>query len=124
MMLFFRPMALKRCLAFEAAGRPMHGLIDICPTLSEGDITVTLDAEPLTVLRVNQIIEHGDSDDSYLHAYLVQVAGKEHPVKDTVRKVHVAVIDRETGEQGEGSFFWRPTIHHRAAVQKPLVSKG
>jgi hypothetical protein len=110
--IYFRPMSLTRVTkkVVEAGGMENLGklpVIDIAPELSVADIQVTIDGQPVKVLQVNRVRE-ASGPDQYLFGYLVQVPLPEmKPVADYF-PITVTVIDKETGERGEGCLFFHP----------------
>ena len=114
LMVYFRPMSLKRCRAYESNKHGAPGLIDISPNLDPEDIEVTIDGEPAPLLCVNKVREQAPPN-HYMDAYLVHVQGEGIQETDAYRKVNIAIIDRETGERGEGSVFWRHTLYRDGA---------
>jgi len=110
LMVYFRPMSLKRSLAWEAGGRDRPGLTDIAPSLGPEDIEATIEGEPAPLLCVSKVREEAPPD-RYLDAYLVHVQAEGIRATDAYRKIGVAIADRETGERGEGSVFWRHTLY-------------
>jgi hypothetical protein len=108
LMVYFRPMSLKRYHVFLQGKRDAPGAIAIVPNLAPHDIHVTIDGKPVPVLGVNKVREQVPSE-QYMEAYLVQVQADGIDETDAYRKITVAITDRETGEQGEGSVFWRNT---------------
>jgi len=109
LMVYFRPMSLKRFQAWEAVKHGEPGLIDISPDLGPEDIEVSIDGEPAPLLSVNKVREQTPPD--YMDAYLVHVQADGILATDAYRKIGVAVVDRETQEKGEASVFWRYTLY-------------
>ncbi len=107
--IYFRPMSLTRTAkkisevgGMEALGRlPM---IDIAPPLARDDVKVTIDGEPVPVLRINRISEAtGPSQD--MVGSVIQAGLPKRASPKNVSVVTVTITDRETGEMGEGSLF-------------------
>jgi hypothetical protein len=109
-MVFFRPMSLKRYKAHGSTDDFGPGLIPLCPNLSPEDIEITIDGAPAPLLCVSKVREEAPPD-QYSDAYLAHVEAEGIQETDAYRKINVAIVDRETGERGEGSVFWRHTLH-------------
>ena len=110
LMVFFRPLSLKRYQAHGSTDDFGPGLVPLAPDLRPEDVEVTVDGEPALLLCVNKVREEAPPD-KYLDAYLVHVRAEGILETDAYRKINVAIVDRETGERGEGSVFWRYTIY-------------
>ena len=115
LMVYFRPMSLKRALAFEASDQDGTGLIDMAPKLRPEDIEITIDGEPAPLLCINKVREQIQTD-RYMDAYLVHVQAGGYGETDAYRKISVAIVDTETQEKGEGSVFWRHTLYEESTV--------
>jgi hypothetical protein len=109
LMVYFRPMSLKRVRAYESGKHDEAGLIDIAPNLRPADIEVAIDGEAAPLLCVNKVREQTPPD--YMDAYLVHVQADGILETDAYRKINVAIVDRETQEKGEASVFWRHTLY-------------
>ncbi len=106
LMVYFRPMSLKRVQVWEAGPQEDGTLVDIAPDLEPDDIEVTIDGEAVPLLGVNKVRE--ETPPHYMDAYLIQVRAEGVLETDAYRKIGVAIVDRETREKGEGSVFRRP----------------
>lgn len=111
LMVFFRPMSLTRALAWEARKPEPPGLIDIAPRLNPEDTKITIDGRPAPLLCVTKVREEAPPD-RYLDAYLVHVEADGICETDAYRKIDVAIVDRETGERGEGTVFWQHAVYN------------
>lgn len=107
MMIYFRPMSLKRALINrEKLNDSTNGTIDISPDLKEDDIEVKINEQLVNILEINRIIEKtGDSHS--MNGYIVQVSIPDKEIKQEYTKIHITLRDSETCEKGEGSFFWQ-----------------
>jgi hypothetical protein len=110
LMVYFRPMSLKRYNSFVSGKTDAPGAIAIVPSLTAEDIQVTIDGQPAPVLGVSKVREQTSSE-QYMEAYLVQVKAEGIYDTDAYRKITLAITDRETAEKGEGSVFWRNTLY-------------
>lgn len=115
LMLYFRPMSLKRANELEAVGNlnfkekivdESLKIIDISPELTKEDIEVQVNGEKSEVYEVNKVLEYLSSRQS-TYSYLVHVSLNKDVNKFEYNKVHLSLFDRKTGERGEGSVFWR-----------------
>lgn len=111
LMIYFRPMSLKRFQAWESVKHDETGLIDISPNLSPEDIEVTIDGEAAPLLCVNKVREQTPPD--YMGAYLVHVQAEGVLETDVYRKIAVAIVDRDTQEKGEACVFWRHMLYEK-----------
>lgn len=112
LMLYFRPMSLKKSKAYESGPHGETGLIDICPNLGLEDIEVTIDNRSVSLLCINKVREQV-SPNRYMDAYLVHIQADGVLETDRYRKINVAIVDRTTQERGEGSVFWRHTLYEQ-----------
>lgn len=111
MMIYFRPMSLKRFLnAPEKLNDGNKKLVDISPNLNKDDIEVKINEQLVNILGVNRIIEKAldnhPSIDSLI-GYLIQVSIPEEEKRQEYTKIHITLRDSETGEKGEGSLYWQ-----------------
>lgn len=115
LMLYFRPMSLKRAKELEKSGainfkeksvEDSLEVIDICPELTKNDVEVHINNEKVEVFEVNKVKEYGGKN-QYMYSYLVHVGLKKETNKYEYNKVHITLTDRKTGEKGEGSVFWK-----------------
>ena len=108
----FRPMSLTRTIKKFVEAGGMDNLqklpvMDIAPELTADDIQVAVDGQPVKVLQVNKVRESGGPS-QYLFAYLIQVG---LPAKEPAMEhfpITITIIDRATGEKGEGCLFFKP----------------
>lgn len=119
--LYFRPMSLERGKELERLGawdsqtkiqKKYLEIFDSCPKLSKEDIEVQVDGEKAELLQVNRVLEYSgkfDDRDQYMYAYLIQVGFPDNyrNKRYEYKKIHITLIDRENGEKGEGSVFWK-----------------
>jgi hypothetical protein len=122
LMVYFRPMSLKRARAYESTKHDEAGLIDICPDLGPEDIEVAMDGEPAPLLCVNKVREQAPPN-RYMGAYLVHVQADRILETDAYRKINVAIVDNETQEKGEASVFWRYTLYEEGIEDSRDVRK-
>ena len=115
LMLYFRPMSLKRANELEKIGNinfkekivdESIKIIDIAPELTKEDIEVHVNGEKSEVYQVNKVLEYGSEGQS-IYSYLVHVSLNKDVNKFEYNKVHLSLFDRKTGERGEGSVFWK-----------------
>lgn len=115
LMLYFRPMSLKRAKELEAKGLVNFKektiddsvkIIDISPELTKDDIKVFVNDEKVEVFEVNRVKEYGGENQS-MYSYLVHISLNKDIDKYEYNKVHITLTDSKTGEQGEGSVFWK-----------------
>ena len=113
---YFRPMSLTRVVkkVTEAGGMENLGkfpVLDIAPELTTKDILVTVDGQPVKILKVNKVREAvGPSQD--MIAYVIQT---DLPEKDSAPEyslITITLTDTETGEMGEGAVFFRHVRMH------------
>lgn len=108
LMVYFRPMSLKRFRAYESSRHDEGGLIDIVPDLSSEDIEIAIDGKPAPLLCINKVREEAPPD-HFMGAYLIHIQADGTLETDAYRKINVAIVDRQTQERGEGSVFWGHT---------------
>jgi hypothetical protein len=125
LMIYFRPMSLKRSHAMESAkASKKTSAIDISPALSTGDIELKIDGKPVKILELNRVEEYAGGLTSMI-AYLIQsTLPKKSIIAYLVQavlpiKIHgnkkdpeylridIALRDAQTGERGEGCLFWK-----------------
>lgn len=120
--LYFRPMSLKKGKKLQELGywdsdtktdKKAVDIFDIAPELSNSDIEVYVDDKKVEVLGVNKTLEYVgkniDNKDEHMYGYLIQVSlpADYRATKYDYKKIHVVLNDKETGEKGEGSVFWK-----------------
>lgn len=120
--LYFRPMSLIKGKNLDKSGywdaetknqKKYTEIFDICPQLSKDDIDVQVDGEKAEVLNVNKVLEYSgkaeNGKNQYRYAYLLQVSlPQDYKNKRCqYKKIHITLTDRDTGEKGEGSVFWK-----------------
>jgi hypothetical protein len=107
MMIYFRPMSLKRYLMNkDKLNDSNEVLIDLSPKLNEEDMEIKINEKPVNILGMNRIIEKAVDSPHELYGYIVQVAIPENVHSQGYMKIQIALNDHETGERGEGSLFW------------------
>lgn len=107
MMIYFRPMSLKRALKNrEKLNDNNKEIIEISPNLHEDDIEIKINEQLVNILGINRIIEK-TGDSHRMIGYIVQVSIPEKEIGQEYAKIHIALRDSETGEKGEGSLFWQ-----------------
>lgn len=92
---YVRPMSLQRWIK---AGKP-KGVAAIAPSLKEGDITATINGQPVAIRgfnKVNEFITH----DSSLEAVLIHIDTGNVDVSEAT--LCLTLRDSETSEQGMG----------------------
>jgi hypothetical protein len=107
MMIYFRPMSLKRYLTAKEKINDSNEIINISPNLNESDIEVKIDEQLVNILGITRIIENAVESHQKVIGCLIQVSIPEIESKKVYKKIHIALRDSETGEKGEGSLFWQ-----------------
>jgi Carboxypeptidase regulatory-like domain len=108
---YFRPMSLTRVTKkiTEAGGMENLGklpLLDIAPELAAKNIQVTVDGQPVKILKVNKVREAaGPSQD--MIGYVIQTDLSENKTAGEYSLITITLTDVETGEMGEGAVFFR-----------------
>ena len=108
----FRPMSLTRTVKKVTEAGGMENLsklpvMDIAPELAVDDIQVTIDGQPVKVFQVDRVRE-ASGPNQYLFAYVIQVGPPEKKRATEYVPIMITIIDRATGEKGEGCLFFRP----------------
>jgi len=107
-MVYFRPMSLKRTIEFE--NNTEHGSetnYDVLAlNLSKEDVEIRIDEQTANILAINKVTEKAVESPIQISGYLVQVSVPEMESQKEYIKIHITVADRETGERGEGCLFW------------------
>lgn len=101
--LYFRPMSLKRYQRLQQAGGT--ALASIAPELDAEDIQVWVNDGPAKVLHVNRVMEA--TDQTPVRGYLISIAMPRLKT-ESYNKIHRVAADKETDEKGEASLFWQP----------------
>jgi len=109
LMVYFRPMSLRRFKADSARSASGKRLIDIAPQLVAEDVSVVLDGAALDVLALSRVTEAAGPTQSMV-AYLVHVALPKAWPQGATGRLRLTVSDRETGEQGEATLFVEPHL--------------
>lgn len=108
LMIYFRPMSLKRVQKFrEGIGTGNDTILDVTPTLDKNDIDVTVDGQQVEIIGMNRVMEEVVESHQKVMGYLIQVSISGIEFKQQYSKIHIALKDKETGEKGEGSLFWQ-----------------
>ncbi len=108
LMIYFRPMSLKRVQKFQKnTDINSETIVDIAPTLDKNDIDVTIDGQRVEIIGMNKVMEEAVESHQKVIGYLIQVSISKIGFKHQYTKIHIALKDRETGERGEGSLFWQ-----------------
>lgn len=110
LMAYFRPRSLSKTIKHKEILKDTKNIqskdiIDLCPSLKDDEICLSLNNRNLNVLEVNKIKERDSHTGKYMEAYLVQAELPENLMKDNFNKVRVTLKDIETNEMGEGSFY-------------------
>lgn len=106
MMIYFRPMSLKKGKPFKENAELLNQpIVDIAPNITEHDVEVRINGIPSVIHQVNKVFEYVGSGKMY--AYLLHVSAPIDLNRYEYNKIDVVVADRETGEQGEGSVYWK-----------------
>ncbi len=100
-MLYFRPMSLKR---YKIKQKNELKEIYIAPELQVDDIEVTINDKTATILELSEVIEAAGEES--MKAYLVSLAKPELNADYNV--IHIVLNDRELDEKGEAILFWKP----------------
>ena len=88
MIIYFRPMSLKR---YQIMQDHSGGVIDLSPDLNENDISVTLDGKSADILGINRMMEHAVESDQIVKGYLVQVSVPDIESNQEYTKIHIAL---------------------------------
>jgi len=113
LMIYFRPMSLTRGLKLETDGNlDSLEIIDISPELEKEDIEVYWDDRKMAIYEVNKVMEYGGKIkdlNQHIYSYLIQI---ELPIEYKEKlykynKIDIKLKDKETGERGEGTIFWK-----------------
>lgn len=107
---YFRPMSLTRIIKkiTDAGGMENLGklpLLDIAPDLALKDITVTIDGQPVNILKLNKIREAAGPDQDMI-GYVIQTDLPRKETASVYSLITITIMDAETNEMGEGSFFF------------------
>jgi len=120
LLIYFRPMSLKRSLNAPKK----TDIMDISPNLSADDIDLKINGSPVQILELNRVQEYAGGIGSVI-AYLVQstlprrsliaylIQAALHSKKLEAGKgvdhfrIDLSLIDRQTGERGAGCLFWK-----------------
>lgn len=107
---YFRPMSLTRIIKkiTEAGGMENLGklpFIDIAPDLAVKDIAVTIDGQPVNILKLNKVREAVGPDQDMI-GYVIQTDLPGKKTGSEYSLITITLTDVETGEMGEGSFFF------------------
>lgn len=113
LIVYFRPMSLKRFRAYESGKQHEPGLIAITPDLGPEDIEVTIGETPAPLLYIGKVSEQVPPD-HYMDAYLVHPPADGILETDAYRKINPAIVDGESQERGEASVFWRRRLYRAA----------
>lgn len=96
LMVFFRPMSLKR---WKQAGKPKNGPALIAPELELQDIKANINGISAQVIGVNKVKEQ-INESEYMEAYLINVSTKS--TNGPAQTVCLEVHDRKLTEHGMG----------------------
>lgn len=109
---YFRPMSLARSKAdgLSRAEREKLALIDIAPRLKVEEVEVEINGEKVAVRDVNMVDEYV-ADGQTIYGYFIQPKLPEGWRQHKVLRIFVTLTDTETGEKGEGCFFWENPYH-------------
>lgn len=120
LMIYFRPMSLKRSLIIPKGTE----VVDISPVLSEDDIDLRINGSVVKILELNRVKEYAGGISSMIAyltqstfprrsilAYLIQSVLHIKPsgIKEGsgYLRIDLALRDKQTGERGEGCLFWK-----------------
>lgn len=106
-MLYFRPMSLKRV-------QKMGGIevvkkmksIEIAPNLSKDDIELKINDRLVQVLEINRVKESAGERKSII-GYLIQCSLAQARIKNEYFCITLTLYDRETEERGEACLFFK-----------------
>jgi hypothetical protein len=124
LLIYFRPMSLKRSLKKESSNSPEEPtVIDISPDLSKDDIELRINDNPVSILEINRVKEYAGGIRSIIAyllqltmprksiiAYLIQSAMSTRTLQDKSSgylRIDATLRDKQTGERGEGCLFWK-----------------
>lgn len=109
--IYFRPMSLHRVKSKQEDEKlQQRSIDDISPKLVKGDIDVFVDNENVEVYKINKVEEYSGLNEGcpqYLYSYLIQIQLPKNFNKTGYYKIDLKIKDRETGEYGEGTVFWK-----------------
>lgn len=107
LMIYFRSMSLQRHKNINLRDSiNSNSIINISPDLSKEDIKVEIENREVNLLEINRVKEY-IGQNKYMYSYLIQVELPKNIDRKTYNKVDIELIDRETGERGSGSVFWK-----------------
>lgn len=100
-MLYFRPMSLKRYKK-QQKNNSEDGFI--APELKKDNIEVRINNKVVKILELNEVIESAGEEN--MRAYLLSVAKPELKADNNI--IHIVLNDTELDEKGEAILFWEP----------------
>lgn len=108
LMLYFRPMSLKRAKILNQTADLLKDseIIDISPDLSKDDIKVTINNETSEIYEINKVLEYGGNNQR-IYSYLIHVSTNKVLNAYDYNRIDIKLFDKETMEQGEGTLFWK-----------------
>lgn len=108
LMLYFRPMSLKRAKTLNQTADLLKDseIIDISPDLSKDDIKVTINNEASEIYEINKVLENGGNNQR-IYSYLIHVSTNKVLNTYDYNRIDIKLFDKETMEQGEGTLFWK-----------------
>lgn len=110
LMLYFRPMSLKRAVPYLENQKTeiAKKRIDIAPNLTTDDIRVFINGQESDIYQINKVQEYGDG--LHMYAYLVHVSLDEKVNIYEYNRIDLTLKDSETGELGEGTTYWKQAV--------------
>lgn len=115
LMIYFRPMSLKRgnFLRNNDLIKSLQ-VIDTCPNLTFDNIHISVNNHDTTICQISKVRE-SIGNDQFMYSYLVQIDLNSKLNIHDYNKIHISILDEETGERGEGSIFWKDvdTVLHK-----------
>ncbi|WP_207654975.1 hypothetical protein [Haloimpatiens massiliensis] len=106
-MLFFRPMSLKKSKPLKESGEiDALEIAPISPNLTKDHIHVIINEEKVKIYEINKVFEDR-GDNKKLISYLIHVGLPKNLNKYEYNKITITLYDSETHERGEGSLFWK-----------------
>jgi len=107
LIIYFRPMTLKRSKEAERAGAlDTKTLIEIAPNLSKNDIELQINDKRVDVLEINRVRESAGKNQSMI-GYLIQCELPKNWLNSEYLRICMTLSDTETKEKGEGCLFWK-----------------
>lgn len=107
LMLYFRPMSLKRSQPLRENIQMLDSseIIDIAPNLTKDDLKVFINGKKSEIYQINKVQEYADQNNIY--AYLIHVSLDSTTNLFEYNRIDITIKDDETGEFGMGTTYWK-----------------